>query len=345
MQIVQVIFYDGIVAKPHQAQLLLIDPEQFEIHYMVEGRKVIHRIRREEMELLGAIGDNHPAIELNNDARIEFLSRDLPEMFKLKQQKLQQKIWHLERSPSLIAFSLIFMVGFIFVLVRWGVPFAAYHIAMQLPASTLNEIGGQSEQYVFEQTQPSQLSTARQSQLKQAYAALIQPDQPAKLLFRKGDALSANALALPNNTIIVTDELVALAKDDQEILGVLAHEQGHLKHRHSLQQAIAGLGVGAVIMMISGDGSDLLNSIPMLLAGAKFSRNFEQDADLYALNQMQQRKIDVMHYANFLKRLEEQSAEDSKGSNWTQILSTHPITQDRIQMVLDFKAKQAQSPK
>jgi len=126
---------------------------------------------------------------------------------------------------------------------------------------------------------------------------------------------------------------------------VLAHEQGHLKHRHSLQQAIAGLGVGAVIMMISGDGSDLLNSIPMLLAGAKFSRNFEQDADLYALNQMQQRKIDVMHYANFLKRLEEQSAEDSKGSNWTQILSTHPITQDRIQMVLDFKAKQAQSPK
>lgn len=342
MQTVQVIFYDGVVAKPHQAQLLWIDPEQFEIHYTVNGRKVIHRVRREEMDFLGAIGNNNPAIELKNDARIEFLSREVPNIFALKQQKLQQKVWRLERSPTLIACSLVFMIGFIFVLVRWGVPYAAYHIAMQLPESALNEIGKTSEQYILDQTSETQLSAARQTQLKQAYLNLIQPDRPAKLLFRQGGALSANALALPNNTIIVTDELVALAKDDQEILGVLAHEQGHLKHRHSLQQVIAGLGVSIVITAISGDGSDLLNSIPTFLVAAKFSRDFETDADLYAMNQMQQRKIDVMHYANFLKRLEQESKENAEGQEWAQLISTHPITQDRIKMVLDFKAKQTQ---
>ncbi|MDQ8936446.1 M48 family metallopeptidase [Acinetobacter rudis] len=340
MQSVEVRFYDGIIAKPYQAQLLMIDAEQFEVHYTANEHKKIHCFSRKEMDVLGGIAQNYPAIELPNDMRIEFLSHDLPDIFALKQQKLQQKIWRLERSPSLILFSLLFMCGFIFVLVRWGVPFAAYHVAMQLPKSTLAEIGKSSEQQILEATAPTQLSTARQTQIRQAYLNLVQPDQPAKLYFRQGNHLSANALALPNNTIIVTDELILLAKDDREILGVLAHEHGHLKHRHSLQQVIAGLGVGAVIMAISGDGSDLINSIPMILAGAKFSRSFEADADLYALQQMQEHNIDVLYYANFLKRLERETEEKSSNQSWIQLLASHPITQDRIQMVLDFKAKQ-----
>ena len=40
--------------------------------------------------------------------------------------------------------------------------------------------------------------------------------------------MGLNAAAIPNNTIIVTDELVKLSGADEEVLAVLAHEQGHL---------------------------------------------------------------------------------------------------------------------
>ena len=48
--------------------------------------------------------------------------------------------------------------------------------------------------------------------------------------------MGLNAAALPNNTIIVTDELVKLNGADEEVLAVLAHEQGHLVQKHSMQK-------------------------------------------------------------------------------------------------------------
>lgn len=336
-QAIAVIFYDGVISKPHQAQLIVMDAAHFEIHYLVDGRKVSQRFERTQMSFLGAIGRNFPAIELENDARIEFLSHDIPEVFNLKRQALQKKIWSLERSPVLILLSIVIVVGGLFAMTRWGVPLAAYHIAMKLPETALQEVGKSSEQYILELTRPTQLSAQRQAQLKQTYLKLIGQEQPAKLIFRQGQSLSANALALPNNTIIVTDELVALAKDDQEIVGVLAHEQGHLKHRHSLQQAIANVGMSIIIMSISGDVSDLLSGLPIAVAGAKFSRDFEEDADLYALQQMQQKNIDVNHFANMLERLEHASKRED-ADTVSQLLSTHPVTDDRIRHVREFKA-------
>ena len=83
--------------------------------------------------------------------------------------------------------------------------------------------------------------------------------------------IGANALAIPNNTIIVTDELVELAKNDDEIIGVLAHEQGHLVQRHSLQQALSSLGFSVILLAITGDSSDLVTTLPAALIGAKYS--------------------------------------------------------------------------
>lgn len=341
MQSISVIFYDGVISKAHQAKLRCIAASQFEIYYRDAEREVIRRIHADQMKFIGAIGRNFAVIELDQDARIEFLDHDIPEVFQLKHQALQAKIWRLERSPTLILLSIVFVMGFVFAILRWGVPTAAYHIAMQLPASSLDNIGASSEEYILELTEPSQLSTQRQAQLKREYVQFIGQEQPAKLIFRQGNSLSANALALPNNTIIVTDELVALAKDDQEIIGVLAHEQGHLNHRHSLQQAISSFGVGIIVMAMSGDISSLLSGLPLAVVDAQFSRRFEKDADLYALNQMQQQQIDVLHYAHFLQRLEQDAKGQSDSSDQiVKLLSTHPVTEDRIKMVTDFKASQ-----
>ncbi len=53
--------------------------------------------------------------------------------------------------------------------------------------------------------------------------------------FRASPIIGANAFALPGGIVIVTDQLMQLAEHDDEILAVLAHEIGHVKHRHVLR--------------------------------------------------------------------------------------------------------------
>ena len=231
----------------------------------------------------------------------------------------------------------------VFATVQWGIPSASKYVAFQLPANTLNQIGDEAERYILDMTAPSQLPTARQQKILKDYRKLIAGDTPAKVLFRQGNRLGANALAIPNNTIILTDELVELAQNDQEIFGVLAHEQGHLAERHSLQQALSSLGFSIILLAITGDGTDLVSTLPVALVGASYSRNFESEADHYALNTMHAQGIPTIHFAHFLERLAEDAGEDTAKSP-LDFLQSHPATQKRIQAVKDFEQTQRLAP-
>lgn len=340
-QVVDVVFYDGVVSKPWPAKISPIDAQSVLICYG-ENLQQQRRYHYQDMMLVGALGKIQPVIELKDDARIEF-SQALPEWFQLRNKQLQHSIWKLERTPSLIVFSLVFVLLMVFATVQWGIPSASRYVAFQLPANTLNQIGDKAERYILDMTAPSQLPTARQQKILKDYRKLIAEDTPAKVLFRQGNRLGANALAIPNNTIILTDELVELAQNDQEIFGVLAHEQGHLAERHSLQQALSSLGFSIILLAITGDGTDLVSTLPVALVGASYSRNFESEADHYALNTMHAQGIPTIHFAHFLERLAQDTDEDTAKSP-LDFLQSHPATQKRIQAVKDFEQTQRLAP-
>ena len=340
-QVVDVVFYDGVVSKPWPAKISPIDAQSVLICYG-ENLQQQRRYHYQDMMLVGALGKIQPVIELKDDARIEF-SQALPDWFQLRNKQLQHSIWKLERTPSLIVFSLFFMMLMVFATVQWGIPSASKYVAFQLPANTLNQIGDKAERYILDMTAPSQLPTARQQKILKDYRKLIAGDTPAKVLFRQGNRLGANALAIPNNTIILTDELVELAQNDQEIFGVLAHEQGHLAERHSLQQALSSLGFSIILLAITGDGTDLVSTLPVALVGANYSRNFESEADYYALNTMHAQGIPTIHFAHFLERLAQDTGEDI-GKSPLDFLQSHPATQKRIQAVKDFEQTQRLTP-
>ena len=340
-QVVDVVFYDGVVSKPWPAKISPIDAQSVLICYG-ENLQQQRRYHYQDMMLVGALGKIQPVIELKDDARIEF-SQALPDWFQLRNKQLQHSIWKLERTPSLIVFSLFFVMLMVFATVQWGIPSASKYVAFQLPANTLNQIGDEAERYILDMTAPSQLPTARQQKILKEYRKLIAGDTPAKVLFRQGNRLGANALAIPNNTIILTDELVELAQNDQEIFGVLAHEQGHLAERHSLQQALSSLGFSIILLAITGDGTDLVSTLPVALVGASYSRNFESEADHYALNTMHAQGIPTIHFAHFLERLAQDTGEDI-GKSPLDFLQSHPATQKRIQAVKDFEQTQRLAP-
>lgn len=367
-QPVDIIFYDGVVSKPHHAQISAQSESEVLIRYG-DRLEQHRRYQYSDMALIGALGQLHPVIELKDDARIEFHGA-LPEWFNYGTKKVQHSIWKLERSPSLIIFSVIFVVAFVFALVKWGVPAASHYVAFQLPENSLKKLGDEAETYVLNNwTAPSQLAQGQKDLISKQYLNTVAEGKPAKLVFREGGRLGANAVALPNNTIIITDELIEMAHSDQEILGVLAHEQGHLIQRHSLQQGLTSLGLSVLYIAMTGDSSDLFTSLPAAMIGANYSRKFESEADLYALQLMDRKGIEVSHFANFLQRLSDETEDSEKADNASQTanadkkasvsspssqresdknqslaildaLSSHPATEERIQMVRDFEKKQ-----
>nr|WP_174506613.1 M48 family metallopeptidase [Acinetobacter sp. Marseille-Q1620] len=343
-QALAVIFYDGVSSKPHHAEILPIDQQGIQIRYQFENRTEIRRYHYDQMILIGALGKTDPVVEINDDARIEFLQKELPEWFAIRHKGLNHKVWKLERTPSLIVLSVIVVFSLAFAALKWGVPAASHFVAFKLPENTLNALGNQAKDYVFDMTTQSHLPIQQQEQIRRNYQNTVAEGRPATIIFRQGDTLGANALALPNNTIIVTDELIELAHSDQEILAVLAHEQGHLVQRHSLQQALSSLGFSVIYIAITGDSSDLLHSLPLSLLGAGYSREFEREADLYALELMHKRHLSISHFANFLQRLSDESGEEKTKGTGGDFLSSHPATEKRIQMVRDFEASHLNKP-
>jgi len=195
---------------------------------------------------------------------------------------------------------------------------------------------------------PTRLPAAEQQHIRAGFAALVRPADPGhdyQIVFRRGGRLGANALALPGGTIVVTDELVALAGTGPGMLGVLAHEAGHIARRHGLQQAIQASAIGALAAYMFGDVSSVLAGVPAAILTLRYSRDHEREADAYAIAVMQRNRLPPSALADVLVALESQrhpagrkqgegkaAAEDTReDADKDVFLSTHPLTRERIE--------------
>lgn len=242
--------------------------------------------------------------------------------------------------------------------VSYGMPALARGLADAVPGEFIQGSDAQTlamfDQLVFEE---SELSAERRSGLRERLLAAT-PDLylPVTIELRRGgNLIGANALALHGGTIVFTDELVELADSDEQLQAIYGHELGHLENRHALRRVIRNSLVNAVLIFILGDASgisDLLGSDAFLLADLAWTRDFEREADDYALEYMRDRGLAPQHFADVLKRLEcahhtepgddydseqflaclddEPGLQDDE-PEWTFYLSTHPATAERIE--------------
>ena len=100
----------------------------------------------------------------------------------------------------------------------------------------------------------SQLDEAARHRLTQEFISMVEAvddNHQFQLLFRRG--AGPNAFALPAGHIIVTDELIGIAHNDQEVLAVLAHEIGHVVHAHGLRSVLQSSAAALLFTAVSGD--------------------------------------------------------------------------------------------
>ena len=222
---------------------------------------------------------------------------------------------------------------------RWGLPAAAELIAAWLPPSVADAASRQTLE-VLERSalKPSELEAGVRERLERHFKPITdRRSEPAiRALFRKGGRLGANAFALPDGTVIFTDEMVRLAAHDDELLTVLAHEAGHVAHRHGMRSLIQNSLFGFLVLAVTGDvsgTSNLFLGLPVLLTKLAYSRGFEREADEYALAFARAHGIAPSHFAALMRRLEGQRRPGKDGdgdSRWSDYLSTHPSTEERL---------------
>ncbi len=335
---VRVRFFDGQTAQAHPATL---SPEPGGVRVDLPDGRHFH-YRADQLQVIHGVGRVQPVIECPAEQRIELPGEPVPVWVYDQRKPWQRHLSGWERSPLWIMAALLLLAALALGTLRWGLPWMAEQVARQLPADTLQQLGDQAEAQVVDLTADSQLSPARQAHIRALYARALAPAQDSRLLFRHGQSIGANALALPNGRIILTDELVALARTDDQLLGVLAHERGHVQHRHSLQQAISGAALSVLVLWITGDSSSLLAVLPAALVSSSYSRDMERDADAYALQQLHQQGRNVLALAEMLEALEaaEQARADGTagsggvlrrtGARIAGLLQSHPVTTERI---------------
>jgi Zn-dependent protease with chaperone function len=229
---------------------------------------------------------------------------------------------------AVVATLVVLVLSYLYVL-----PLASEGIAKMLPEKVERSIGKGMLDFLDKQIfAPSQLPQARQQALIEQFKHLQPPrgDVPTyRILFRKSK-IGPNAFALPSGEIIITDELVRLMKNDEQIMGVLAHELGHLHERHLMRRVVQSSAVAALATVVFGDASAIVANIPTILLDMKYSRDAEREADDYAIAMMKTNRIDLVHMADGFEQL--QAA--TKDSTPPPYLSSHPSTDERIDHIL-----------
>lgn len=203
----------------------------------------------------------------------------------------------LQQSWRWVLASVLVLVSMAVVLQQWGLPLVARAVVAATPLSVDVSLGATTLAAIDGRLlQPSQLPATEQARLRAAFEKALAASPsgsvpPWQLAFRKS-RIGPNALALPGGTLIMTDELVELVGRDQDVItAVLAHELGHVRHRHGLRMLVQVTALGGLAAVAFGDFSTLVAGIPVLMGQASYSRTAEREADAEAVRILQAASI------------------------------------------------------
>lgn len=167
-----------------------------------------------------------------------------------------------------------------------------------------------------------------------------------------------NAFVARGQRIFITSGLLMAAERPEQIIGVLAHEIGHITGGHlarlegalddARSQALIGQIIGIALGVLAKDGGVAAAgsaagtgvAIKNLL---KFSRIQEQSADQVAVNLLDQTRTSARGLLEFFELLQDQ--ELLVRARQDDYVVTHPLTQNRIEFVRNHVAKSPHSDK
>lgn len=137
----------------------------------------------------------------------------------------------------------------------------------------------------------------------------------------------ANAFALPGGQVYYFSGLLERTETADEFAGVLAHELGHVVHRHAMEMLIESSATGLLVGFVLGDMTNLsvAAAAGATLIDSRFSRDAEREADAFAGAAGNRLGFSPLALADLLERV----AADDTMSRTLALLNTHPLTDER----------------
>jgi len=147
-----------------------------------------------------------------------------------------------------------------------------------------------------------------------------------------------NAFSIPGGYIYVTYDLFDYVQSDNELAGILAHEIAHIVHNHALMQVRDNtkytlLTILAVLLTREPDVG-VLGKLTTITLLNQYSREYEEEADLTAIDLLIKTGYNPVGFLTFLERL--YTREMFKPELNLGIFQTHPETENRINYVKDM---------
>jgi Zn-dependent protease with chaperone function len=282
--------------------------------------------RADEASVSDRVGSIPRSFSFPDGGRFESAENDLIDawMSRLGKKGFSAR---LEASSRFVGF---LGLGFVLLLalVYWVIlPAASDDLARRVPESVLQSLSGGVREWVEKNTEKgsAHLSATDQAKVIRVYERIKAKFPEARFYFYTVHVtgLGANAFALPDGTIFVTDSLVPSLTED-EIVAVLLHEVGHVRLRHGLSHLIQTSVLSLIVFAVAGgDGT----TIPLLLLGAAYSRKHETAADAFAKTQLLQLGLRPSLLSSALKKL--MAANGMSESQAFSYISSHPLTEER----------------
>ena len=318
-------YFDGRTTRVHPVELSMVAAD-----LQVSGAGIDLRVPFADIVIDERLGNAPRKLYFPGGACCEV--RDLAALDRLLSTTTHRESW-IDRPQHHLGWILGAVLGFVLIVpaaYQWGLPWAAAlgarRLAPQIASTISDQVLSTLDGGLL---QDSQLSPARRQSLRRQFNALRVSGGssiPSYLEFRASKQLGANAFTLPNGTVVLLDDLTNAIGDDSQIMAVLAHELGHAHGHHGMQLMLRGAAVGALLTFYVGDISQLLAAAPLAIVQARYSQDFERDADDYAAALLIEHGLSPALLADALSRISKLRPETAKGG----YLWSHPPTEERI---------------
>ncbi|MDR2081021.1 MAG: M48 family metallopeptidase [Campylobacteraceae bacterium] len=320
--------------------------QSFNVHYF-DGRSSIPKsvtlelhdtfVQIRELNLSYNFKDIEVRAKLNNTPQSvtfsdgSYCMLDASDFFSLPNSK-EAFILKIESKMRYALMSFAILGVFTAFCLTYGAAMAANILAPQIPKSAVERMSAETLELLDKQyMSASKTDEKKRDFITKQFNALLNKNGNLKLHFRSSAFFGANAFALPNGDIVLFDDLIEIEKDKEfrGIIGVLAHESGHVAHMHGLKMLIKSSISSALIGYLTGDISGFIASFTTMVIDAKYSREYENEADLYAMKVMKNNNIPAKYMADLFDEI---AKKDTVSDNATlkSLISSHPAIEERI---------------
>lgn len=146
-----------------------------------------------------------------------------------------------------------------------------------------------------------------------------------------------NAFALPDDHMVLYTGLISQSENEAELCGVICHELAHIRLNHSTEKLSKEIGLSVLISMSTGHaGAEAAKALMKTLTSKAYDRSLEREADYCAIRYLENARISPRPMGEFFFRLSTEEGEYAEYLSW---MSTHPLSNERANYILEASEK------